>query len=64
MGGAREVMDRITEALVNNDVEAMRALYATDATAETPDEGALRGADAIAPGWRSSPRPSRMRRTS
>ena len=48
MGEAREVMDRMTEALVNNDMEAMRGLYAADATAETPDEGPLRGADAIA----------------
>jgi ketosteroid isomerase-like protein len=50
MGEAREVMDRVTDGLVNSDVEAMRALYAPDATAETPDEGVLRGADAIA-GW-------------
>lgn len=50
MGEARELMDRVTEALVSNDVEAMRALYAPDAVAETPDEGTLRGAEAIA-GW-------------
>ncbi len=48
MGEAREVMDRITAAMVANDVEAMRALYAPDAVAATPDEGRLQGADAIA----------------
>lgn len=50
MGEAREVMDRVTAAMVNNDVAAMRALYAPDAVAQTPDEGTLNGADAIA-GW-------------
>jgi ketosteroid isomerase-like protein len=50
MGEAREVMDRVTAAMDNNDVEAARSLYASDAVAETPDEGTLRGADAIA-GW-------------
>jgi ketosteroid isomerase-like protein len=50
MGEAREVMDRVTAAMEHNDLEAARALYASDAVAETPDEGTLRGADAIA-GW-------------
>jgi len=48
MGEARDVMDRVTAAMERNDVEAARALYASDAVAETPDEGTLRGADAIA----------------
>lgn len=50
MGEAREVMDRVTAAMQSNDVETARSLYAPDAVAETPDEGMLRGADAIA-GW-------------
>ena len=50
MGEAREIMDRITASMENNDPEAMRSLYASDAVAETPDEGALRGPEAIA-GW-------------
>ena len=47
MGEAREVMDRITEAAMSNDVETLKQLYAPDAVTETPDEGTLRGADAI-----------------
>ena len=47
MGEAREVMDRVTEAVFSNDSEAVKALYAADAVAETPDQGTIRGADAI-----------------
>lgn len=47
MGEARDVMDRVTAAMESNDAEAAKALYASDAVAETPDEGTLRGADAI-----------------
>jgi steroid delta-isomerase-like uncharacterized protein len=50
MGEARDVMDRVTAAMESNDAEAAKALYARDAVAETPDEGTLRGGDAIA-GW-------------
>lgn len=50
MGQARELMDRVTAAMESHDVEAAKALYASDAVAETPDEGTLHGADAIA-GW-------------
>jgi ketosteroid isomerase-like protein len=50
MGKARDVMDRVTAAMESNDREAAKALYASDAVAETPDEGTLHGADAIA-GW-------------
>lgn len=50
MGDAREVMDRVTAAMERNDLEAAKALYASDAVAATPDEGTRRGADAIA-GW-------------
>jgi len=48
MGEAREVMDRITDAVMRGDEEALKALYASDAVAETPDQGTIRGRDAIA----------------
>ena len=48
MGEAREVMNRITAALDAQDVEAAAECYATDAVAETPDQGQIRGRDAIA----------------
>lgn len=47
MGQAREVMDRVTDAIVRKDWEAVRELYAPDAVAETPDQGTLNGRDAI-----------------
>jgi ketosteroid isomerase-like protein len=48
MGEARDVMDRATAAMERNDLEGVKALYASDAVAETPDEGTLHGAEAIA----------------
>lgn len=48
MGEAREVMDRLTEAAFKKDLEALKALYAPDAVAETPDSGTIRGRDEIA----------------
>lgn len=50
MGQAREVMDKITQAVVAGDVDALERLYAADAVAETPDEGRLEGRDAVV-GW-------------
>ena len=47
MGEAREVMDRVTDAAFAEDQEALKKLYATDAVAETPDQGSVSGADAI-----------------
>jgi ketosteroid isomerase-like protein len=47
MGHAREVLDRVTTAVANHDLGAVRALYAPDAVAETPDQGTIRGRDAI-----------------
>lgn len=47
MGEPREVMDRITEAAMNKDSEALKALYAPDAVAETPDEGTIKGRDEV-----------------
>ncbi len=48
MGQAREVMDRITNAVVTGDEAALRQLYAADAVAETPDVGRIEGSGAIA----------------
>jgi uncharacterized protein (TIGR02246 family) len=47
MGQAREIMDRITEAVRTGDAQAIAACYAEDAVAETPDAGRLSGRDAI-----------------
>ncbi len=43
MGEAREVMDRVTDAVMKGDSEALKALYAPDAVAETPDQGTIAG---------------------
>ena len=48
MGEAREVMDRVTDAILRGDSEALKALYAQDAVAETPDQGTISGRDQIA----------------
>ncbi len=48
MGEAREVMDRVTAAVMSGDSEGLKALYAPDAVAETPDQGTIRGRDQIA----------------
>jgi uncharacterized protein (TIGR02246 family) len=49
MGEARQVADRMTEALFTmKDIKAVAECYAPDAVAVTPDEGELRGRDAIA----------------
>ena len=48
MGEAREVMDRVTDAILKGDSEALKALYAQDAVAETPDQGTITGRDQIA----------------
>ena len=48
MGQAREVMDRVTAAVMSGDSNALNALYAPDAVAETPDQGTIRGRDQIA----------------
>jgi ketosteroid isomerase-like protein len=41
-------MDRITDAILKGDSEAIKALYAQDAVAETPEWGAITGRDQIA----------------
>ena len=47
MGEARNLMNRITEAVVDGDAEALRSVYAPEAVIETPDAGSLTGHDAI-----------------
>jgi ketosteroid isomerase-like protein len=48
VGEAREVMDRITDAILKGDSEALKALYAQDAVADTPEQGTITGRDQIA----------------
>lgn len=45
MGQARELEDRATAAVLNNDLEALREIYAPDVVATTPDAGTLHGID-------------------
>jgi ketosteroid isomerase-like protein len=47
MGEAREVMDRVTAAMIGQDFAAAAACYAEDAVAMTPDQGEIRGRQAI-----------------
>ena len=48
MGEAREVMDRITDAVLKGDSEALKAIYAQDAVGWAPDVGTITGGDQIA----------------
>ncbi|WP_217205858.1 ester cyclase [Streptomyces sp. AC550_RSS872] len=52
MGQAREVMDRLTEAITTADPKAIAELYAQDAVAVTPDGGELHGRENIVGYWR------------
>ncbi|MGH3326867.1 MAG: ester cyclase [Streptomycetales bacterium] len=47
MGQAREVMDRLTEAIFKKDLDTAASLYAIDAVAVTPDQGELNGREQI-----------------
>jgi ketosteroid isomerase-like protein len=47
MGEARELMNRITEAIFRQDWAAAAKLYAPDAVAITPDRGEISGTDNI-----------------
>ncbi|MGH3344752.1 MAG: ester cyclase [Carbonactinosporaceae bacterium] len=47
MGQAREVMDRLTEAIFKKDLDTAASLYASDAVAVTPDQGELNGREQI-----------------
>src|SRR3954452_9946160 len=51
MGEARDVMDRLTEAITSPDLKAVAELYAPDAVAVTPD-GKIHGRDNIVDYWR------------
>ncbi len=48
MGQAREIMDRVTDAVMSGDHEALGQLYAPDATAETPEAPLIQGGQAVA----------------
>lgn len=52
MGQPREVMDRVTEALLSKNFEALRDLYAADVTWVNPDKGPMRGLDALIESFR------------
>lgn len=47
MGQARELMDKVTDALLSKNLEALRDLYSPDVVAVTPDSGTLHGVDRI-----------------
>ena len=48
MGQARKIMDRITDAVMAGDRDALERLYATDAVAERPEGPRIEGGAAIA----------------
>lgn len=47
MGQARELMDRVTAAVMAGDMESLGGCYAEDATAHTPDLGIINGRSEI-----------------
>ena len=47
MGQARELMDRLTQAVFAGDLDTLREIYAPDVVASTPDAGTLRGLEAV-----------------
>jgi len=47
MGQSRELMDKVTGALLAKDFEKLRDLYSSDVIGVTPDAGKLHGADAL-----------------
>ncbi len=47
MGQAREIMDRVTDAVLAGDRAALEQLYAPDAVGESADDPRLEGAAAI-----------------
>jgi ketosteroid isomerase-like protein len=48
MGEAREVMDRMTDAVMSGKADEIANFYADDATMMTPDVGEISGREAIA----------------
>jgi predicted ester cyclase len=47
MGQPRELMDKVTDAILGGNVEALRDLYSPEAVGTSPDSGTLHGIDAI-----------------
>jgi ketosteroid isomerase-like protein len=47
MGEARQTIDRMTACMVAHDLDGLAAVYAADAVITTPDEGEIKGRDAI-----------------
>jgi ketosteroid isomerase-like protein len=47
VGEAREVLDRLTDAVMGGRADEVRDLYADNATVMTPDAGEVSGRDAI-----------------
>lgn len=47
MGEARQVMDRVTAAVLDGDLDAITELYAVDALLVAPDAGELKGRDQV-----------------
>jgi ketosteroid isomerase-like protein len=47
MGQAREVLNRATTAVTSKDKETLLTCYAPDAVALTPDQGEIKGREAI-----------------
>jgi ketosteroid isomerase-like protein len=47
MGQARELMDRVTQAVVSGDLDTLRELYDPNVEVTTPDAGELRGVEAF-----------------
>jgi ketosteroid isomerase-like protein len=53
MGQAREVMDKVTAAVVETgDLKAVGECYAEDAVIMTPDQGEITGRDQVVEWWR------------
>jgi ketosteroid isomerase-like protein len=47
MGQARDVMSQLTADMFARNLDSVRGLYAPDAVAETPDQGTVKGREAI-----------------
>ena len=47
MGNAREVMDRLSAAVIGHDFDGVAACYAENAVVVTPDQGPVEGREAI-----------------
>lgn len=56
MSEARELMDRVTDAVMSGNLGELRACYAGDATLVAPDAGEIHGSDAIVEYLGSFPR--------